>query len=68
MGLLPLADMGHVARVLVGLLCLCRNIHASMPVELPARSKLSVEETIGFREPSNRKCCVTVTIRNDGAA
>jgi len=41
-----------------------------MPVELPARSKLSVEETIGFRETIKigKWLPVTVTIRNDGAA
>jgi hypothetical protein len=44
--------------------------HASMPVELPASSKLSVEETIGFRETIKigKWLPVTVTIRNDGAA
>jgi hypothetical protein len=43
---------------------------ASMPVELPASSKLSVEETIGFRETIKigKWLPVTVTIRNDGAA
>jgi hypothetical protein len=41
-----------------------------MPVELPASSKLSVEETIGFRETikMGKWLPVTVTIRNDGAA
>jgi hypothetical protein len=41
-----------------------------MPVELPASSKLSVEETIGFRETIKigKWLPVTVTIRNDGAA
>jgi hypothetical protein len=43
---------------------------ASMPVELPATSKLSVEESIGFRETIKigKWLPVTVTIRNDGAA
>jgi hypothetical protein len=43
---------------------------ASMPVELPASSKLSVEESIGFRETIKigKWLPVTVTIRNDGAA
>ena len=41
-----------------------------MPVELPASSKLSVEESIGFRETIKigKWLPVTVTIRNDGAA
>jgi len=44
--------------------------HASTPGELPASSKLSVEETIGFRETIKigKWLPVTVTIRNDGAA
>lgn len=59
------------ARLWLGLLCLMAAIsHASMPVELPASSKLSVEETIGFRETIKigKWLPVTVTIRNDGAA
>ena len=55
----------------LGLLCLIAGIsQASMPVELPASSKLSVEETIGFRETikMGKWLPVTVTIRNDGAA
>ena len=42
---------------------------ASMPLELPASSKLSVEETIGFRETIKigKWMPITVTIRNDGA-
>lgn len=44
--------------------------HANTPSELPATSKLSVEETIGFRETIKigKWLPVTVTIRNDGAA
>jgi hypothetical protein len=63
---------GAVAACLwLGLLCLMAGIsQASMPVELPASSKLSVEETIGFRETIKigKWLPVTVTIRNDGAA
>lgn len=63
---------GTVAACLwLGLLCLMAGIsHASTPVELPASSKLSVEETIGFRETIKigKWLPVTVTIRNDGAA
>lgn len=59
------------ARLWLGLLCLMAGVsHAGMPVELPASSKLSVEETIGFRETIKigKWLPVTVTIRNDGAA
>jgi hypothetical protein len=59
------------ARLWLGLLCLMAGIsQASTPVELPASSKLSVEETIGFRETIKigKWLPVTVTIRNDGAA
>src|SRR5262245_50343951 len=61
---------GVVARLWFGLLCLMAGIsHASMPVESAASSKLSVEETIGFRETIKigKWLPVTVTIRNDGA-
>lgn len=59
------------ARLWLGLLCLMAAIsHANTPSELPATSKLSVEETIGFRETIKigKWLPVTVTIRNDGAA
>ena len=52
------------------LLCLMAGIsHAGTPMELPASSKLSVEETIGFRETIKigKWLPITVTIRNDGA-
>ena len=43
--------------------------HAVTPIDLPASSKLSVEETIGFRETIKigKWLPITVTIRNDGA-
>jgi hypothetical protein len=43
--------------------------HASVPTDSPAQAKLSVEETIGFRETIKigKWLPVTVTIRNDGA-
>jgi hypothetical protein len=53
----------------VGLLgSLVGRCHASVPVELPASPKLSVEESIGFRETIKigKWLPVTVTIRNDG--
>src|SRR5919108_5457802 len=63
---------GAVAACLwLGLLCLLAGIsHASPPVELASSSRLSVEETIGFRETIKigKWLPVTVTIRNDGAA
>jgi hypothetical protein len=43
--------------------------HAVTPLDLPASPKLSVEETIGFRETIKigKWLPITVTIRNDGA-
>jgi hypothetical protein len=62
---------GSVAvRLCCGLLCLIAGLsHADVPAELAAHAKLSVEETIGFRETIKigKWLPVTVTIRNDGA-
>ena len=58
-----------VALLSVGLLGpLVGSSHASVAVEVPATAKLSVEETIGFRETIKigKWLPVTVTIRNDG--
>ena len=58
-----------VALLWVGLLgSLLGKCHASIAVEVPASAKLSVEETIGFRETIKigKWLPVTVTIRNDG--
>ena len=52
------------------LICLVAGIsQAGMPLGQPASSKLSVEETIGFRETIKigKWMPITVTIRNDGA-
>ncbi len=58
-----------VALLWVGLLVpLVGRSHASAAVEVPASAKLSVEETIGFRETIKigKWLPVSVTIRNDG--
>jgi hypothetical protein len=52
------------------LLCLMAGpAHAGMPGEFPASARLSVEESIGFRETIKigKWLPVTITIRNDGA-
>ena len=54
----------------VCLVCLVAGMSdAGTPLEIPASSKLSVEETIGFRETIKigKWLPITVTIRNDGA-
>jgi hypothetical protein len=58
-----------VALLWFSLLCpIAGKSHAGTPVEAPASSKLSVEETIGFHETIKigKWLPVTVNIRNDG--
>src|SRR5262249_16904923 len=64
----PLGNV--VASLWFGFLCGMALIsHAGTPIELPASSKLSIEEHIGFRDTIKigKWLPVTVTIRNDGA-
>jgi hypothetical protein len=59
-----------VALLWYSVLCLMAGTsHAGVPGEFPASPKLSLEETIGFRETIKigKWLPVTVTIRNDGA-
>jgi hypothetical protein len=60
-----------VALLWVSLLGLfAANAHATDGVEPPAHAKLSVEETVGFRETIKigKWLPVTITVRNDGPA
>jgi hypothetical protein len=61
---------GVIVGLPCGFVCLVAGVgHAATPLDLPTSSKLSVEETIGFRETIKigKWLPVTVTIRNDGA-
>jgi hypothetical protein len=61
---------GVMVSLRCGFLCLMAGVgHAAAPLDLPTSSKLSVEETVGFRETIKigKWLPVTVTIRNDGA-